>query len=97
LSLAAGANIGKTASIFEAVHGSASDLAGQNIANPAAVIMASVMMLNHIGEPDAARKIEMAVRDVIREGISVTLDLKKGSSCTTEQMGEAIIQKLISK
>ncbi len=97
LSLAAGANIGKGASVFEAVHGSAPDIADKNIANPAALVMASVMMLNHIGEPEAARKIETAVREVIREGISVTPDLKKDSSCTTSQMGDAIIRKLTSK
>lgn len=97
LGLAAGANIGKTASVFEAVHGSAPDIADKNIANPAAVIMASVMMLNHIGEPDAARRIETAVRTVIKEGICVTPDLKKDSACTTAQMGDAIIRKLTSK
>jgi isocitrate dehydrogenase (NAD+) len=97
LGLAAGANIGKTASVFESVHGSAHDLTGQNIANPAALILASVMMLNHIGESDAARRIEFAVRDVIKEGVFVTPDLKKGSSCTTAEMGDAVINKLISK
>lgn len=94
--LAAGANIGQKASVFEAAHGSAPDIAGQNTANPAGIIMASVLMLNHIGEPEAARKIESALRNVIREGACVTPDLKAGSSCTTAQMGDAIIKKILS-
>lgn len=94
LGLAASANIGKVASVFEAVHGSAPDITDKNIANPAGIILASVMMLNHLGETDAARRIEMAVRDVIREGQCLTPDLKPGSDGTTTGMGEAIISRI---
>ena len=96
LGLTAGANIGKTAAMFEAVHGSAPDIAGQGIANPSALIMAGVMMLDHLGEQSAARKIEQAVRAVIREGRHVTPDLKPGSACTTREMADAIIEKIQS-
>jgi len=96
LGLTAGANIGKEAAMFEAVHGSAPDIAGKGIANPSALIMAGVMMLEHLGEQTAARNIERAVRSVIREGTHVTPDLKPGSSCTTQEMAEAIVAKIQS-
>jgi hypothetical protein len=79
LGLTAGANIGTSAALFEAVHGSAPDIADKGIANPTATIMAGVMMLEHLGEPVAARKIERAVRAVIKCGDRLTPDLKKGS------------------
>ena len=94
LGLTAGANIGREAAMFEAVHGSAPDIAGKGIANPSALIMAGVMMLEHLGEQTAARKIEQAVRAVIREGRHVTPDLKPGSSCTTQEMADAIVAKI---
>ncbi len=94
LGVAPGANIGYDTAIFEAVHGSAPDIAGKNIANPSAIILASAMMLNHIGEPEAARKIEKAVAEVIREGKNVTRDLNPANSITTDQMADAIIEKL---
>ncbi len=96
LGLTAGANIGKHAAIFEAVHGSAPDIAGKNIANPTAVILAGVMLLEHLGEFEAARKVEVAVKDVIREGEFVTPDLKKESSCGTKEMAEEIVRKIRS-
>src|SRR5690606_18759501 len=67
LGLAPGANIGDGVAIFEAVHGSAPDIARQNIANPSALILAAVMMLDHIGEHDAAKRLEKAVANVIAE------------------------------
>ncbi len=94
LGLTAGANIGKTAAIFEAVHGSAPDIAGKNIANPTAVIMAGVMMLEYLGEFQAARHVETAVRDVIRAGKFVTPDLKKDSACGTKEMADEIVRRV---
>ncbi len=94
LGLAPGANIGYNASIFEAVHGSAPDIAGKNIANPAAIILAGVMMLRHLNEDAAADRIQKAVEDVVREGTSVTRDLNPASGIGTREMGEAIIRKL---
>jgi isocitrate dehydrogenase (NAD+) len=94
LGLAPGANIGYNAAIFEAVHGSAPDIAGKNIANPSAIILAGVMMLRHLNEDAAADRIEKAVEDVIREGKSVTRDLNPATPVGTREMGEAIIAKL---
>ena len=94
LGLIPGANIGTDAALFEAVHGSAPDIAGQNIANPTAVIMAGVMMLNHLGETEAASKIKAAVENVVEEGLSVTPDLNPDSKAGTIEMGEAIISAL---
>jgi isocitrate dehydrogenase (NAD+) len=94
LGLAPGANIGYNAAIFEAVHGSAPDIAGKNIANPSAIILAGVMMLRHLNEDAAADRIEKAVEDVIREGKSVTRDLNPANAVGTREMGQAIIAKL---
>ena len=94
LGLIPGANIGENAALFEAVHGSAPDITGQNIANPTAVIMAGVMMLNHLGETDAAYKIKAAVEQVVEEGECVTPDLNPQSTAGTVEMGDAIIALL---
>lgn len=94
LGLTAGANIGTNAAIFEAVHGSAPDIAHLGIANPTATILAGAMMLEHLGEIDAARRVEQAVRDVIREGTALTPDLKKGSTHGTNDLADAIVAKL---
>lgn len=94
LGLTVGANIGTDAAIFEAVHGSAPDIAHLGIANPIATILAGAMMLEHIGEAEAARRIEQAVRDVIREGVYLTPDLKKGSTYGTDDLAGAIVKKL---
>ncbi len=94
LGLAAGANIGKDAAIFEAVHGSAPDIAGKNIANPTAVIMSGAMMLEYLGELSAARRVETAVREVIREGNCVTPDLKKDSRHGTQEMAGEIVRRV---
>ncbi len=94
LGLIPGANIGTNAALFEAVHGSAPDIAGKNIANPTAVIMAGVMMLNHLGEMSAAKKIKDAVEKIVEQGDYVTPDLKPGSKIGTTEMGEAIIAAL---
>jgi isocitrate dehydrogenase (NAD+) len=94
LGLIPGANIGEDAALFEAVHGSAPDIAGQNKANPTAVIMAGVMMLQHLGEHAAAARIQTAVEGVICERQWVTADLNPQSSCGTAEMGAAIIAAL---
>ncbi len=94
LGLAPGANIGYNAAIFEAVHGSAPDIAGKNLANPCALILAGVMMLRHLGEESAADRIEQAVAEVLREGKSVTKDLKAEGYVGTTEMTDAIIAKL---
>jgi isocitrate dehydrogenase (NAD+) len=97
LGLTAGANIGTDAALFEAVHGSAPDIADLGIANPTAMILAGAMMLEHIGELSAARKIERAVRKVIRDGRVVTPDLNKDSPYGTQHMADAIIRELIEE
>ncbi len=94
LGLAPGANIGYNTAIFEAVHGSAPDIAGKNIANPCAIILAATMMLEHIGESDSGKKIASAVTTVIKEGKKVTRDLNPENYITTDQMADAIIEKL---
>jgi isocitrate dehydrogenase (NAD+) len=87
-----GANIGDTSAVFEAVHGSAPDIAGQNKANPTALLLSAVMMLRHIGELNAARRIELAVERVLSAGDVRTGDLG-GRSSTTEYT-QAIIDAL---
>jgi isocitrate dehydrogenase (NAD+) len=94
LGLAPGANIGKTVAMFEAVHGSAPDIAGKNIANPGALILASAMLLHHLGETAIAQRIEDAVASVVREGKQVTQDLNPSSPVSTAAMAQAIIGKL---
>ena len=92
LGVVAGANIGDDAAIFEAVHGSAPDIAGKGIANPLACILSAVMMLQHIHEDEAAMRIQSACRLVLAEGNIRTADL--GGASTTVQMTDAIIANL---
>ncbi len=98
LGVAPGANIGKDIAVFEAVHGSAPKYKGQNKANPTAMILSGVLMLDHIGEKEASKRLEKAVADVIAEGKYVTYDLKSDrndpSAVGTSQMADAIIGKL---
>jgi isocitrate dehydrogenase (NAD+) len=94
LGLAPGGNIGYKVALFEAVHGSAPDIAGKNIANPSAVILAAGMMLEHMGELAAAERIRKAVALVLKEGKRVTRDLNPGSSVTTTEMTDAIIESM---
>lgn len=95
LGLVPGANIGKDIAIFEAVHGSAPKLAGQNKANPVALILSGASLLDHIGEPEAAAKVRRAVAAVVEEGIFVTKDL--GGNATTTEMTAAIIKIIQGK
>lgn len=83
LGLVPGANIGTDGAIFEAVHGSAPDIAGKNIANPTAIILSGVMLLHHLGEHEAAKKIMTAIETVMAEGKTLTSDLG-GQASTTE-------------
>ena len=92
LGVAPGANIGEHAAVFEAVHGSAPKYAGQNKANPTALILSGVLMLRHLGYPDVAARVEDAVRAVISERKSVTYDL--GGTATTSGFADAIIARL---
>ena len=92
LGLAPSANIGADYALFEPVHGSAPRLAGKNIANPMAAIMASKMMLNYLGENIWAERIENAIVSVLKEGKVLTPDL--GGSSSTEQVTDAIINAL---
>ena len=90
LGIIPGANIGKDVAVFEAVHGSAPQIAGQNIANPTAIIQSAVMMLQYLGEVDAAKKIEKALEEVFLKGEKLTVDL--GGNSTTEEFTDEIIK-----
>ena len=95
LGLAPSANIGKNAAIFEAVHGSAPKHAGLNDANPTALILSAVLMLRHLGESEAADRIETAVLALLAEGKSVTHDL--GGNLGTSEFADAVIAKMSCK
>jgi isocitrate dehydrogenase (NAD+) len=98
LGVAPGANIGDDTSLFEPTHGSAPKYAGQNKVNPMAMMFSGMLMLRHIGERDAGDRLERALADVIREGTSVTYDMKARrddpSAVGTSQVADAIISKL---
>jgi len=83
LGVVAGANLGENGAVFEAVHGSAPDIAGQNRANPTALLQSAVLMLRYLDENDAAEQVETALFNVLREGTVRTRDIG-GSSSTTE-------------
>ncbi|GMV36762.1 MAG: isocitrate dehydrogenase [Fimbriimonadales bacterium] len=89
LGLTASVNVGESCSLYEAVHGSAPDIAGQNKANPIALIQCATMMLRDLGETEAADRVEKAVHTVLREGKTLTADL--GGSATTTEITDAII------
>ncbi len=94
LGLAPGANIGEFGAVFEAVHGSAPDIAGQGIANPTALMLSAVQMLNHIGEREAAKKMHDALLAVFADGKSITRDL--GGTAKTNEFARAIEEKMNS-
>ncbi len=85
-------NIGSDFAMFEAVHGSAPDIAGKNIANPLALLLAACLMLEHVGEEESAKSIRKAVYKVLEEGTCRTADL--GGSATTSEFTQAILEKL---
>jgi isocitrate dehydrogenase (NAD+) len=82
-------NLGEDAALFEAVHGTAPDLAGKGVANPTALLLSGVMMLKHAGEPQAARMIETALQRVYHERKHVTRDV--GGTASTEEFADAVI------
>jgi isocitrate dehydrogenase (NAD+) len=98
LGVTPGANIGADYAVFEPIHGSAPKYAGQNRANPVATVLSGVMMLRHLGEREAADRVERAVASVIAEGKDVTYDLKPTrddpSAVGTSQMADAIIKRM---
>jgi len=95
IGLAPGANIGDDYGMFEPVHGSAPKHAGKNKANPIATILAAKIMLDWLGEYEAAKRIEDAVEKVLSEGKIKTYDL--GGKATTRDMGDAIIEKILKE
>ena len=92
LGLAPGANIGQGCAMFEAVHGTAPDIAGKGVANPGALILAACMMLDYMTEGERAARIRTALEAVIREGTSTTGDL--GGTASTDRFTDAIIARL---
>lgn len=92
LGIIPGANIGKDCAVFEAVHGSAPQIAGKNIANPTAIIQSAIMMLKYLGEYECANKIENALEQVFLKGKKLTIDL--GGDASTEEFTEEIIKYL---
>ena len=92
LGLTPSGNIGDECSIFEAVHGSAPDIAGQNLANPTALLLSSCMMLQHMGLYSYAERIQNAIFQTIKEGKTVTGDLR--GTAKTDEYAAAIIEKL---
>jgi isocitrate dehydrogenase (NAD+) len=92
LGLAPGANIGRRAMIFEAVHGTAPDIAGQGVANPGALILAACMMLNEVGDRERAHRVRQALIDTVRAHRVLTRDM--GGTATTEEFTDAVIERL---
>jgi isocitrate dehydrogenase (NAD+) len=92
LGIVPGANMGETHAVFEAVHGSAPDIAGQGKANPTALMLSAVMLLIHIGETEAAHRLQSAIESVYREGKHLTGDV--GGSASSEEFTEAVIRTL---
>ncbi len=90
--MAPGANIGTEAAVFEPVHGSAPKYAGQNKANPTALMLSGVLMLRHLGHVDVAERVEAAIRDVIADGRHVTYDM--GGTAGTSEFADAVIARL---
>src|SRR5256885_803509 len=89
LGLVPGANLGHECAIFEAVHGSAPDIAGKNIANPTALLQSGVLMLHHIGEREAADRVHQALESGYRQKEDVTRDV--GGEASTDELADAVI------
>jgi isocitrate dehydrogenase (NAD+) len=98
LGMAPGANFGEEVAIFEPTHGSAPKYAGQNKVNPMAMMLSGMLMLRHLDETEAAERLESAIADVIREGASVTYDMKPSrddpTAVGTSEVADAIIDKM---
>ena len=91
LGVVPGANLGREAAVFEAVHGSAPDIAGQNVANPTALLLSALLMLDHIGETAAARRVRQALQEALA-GTVRTRDL--GGTASTSEFADAVIRRL---
>ncbi len=89
LGLVPGANLGTECAIFEAVHGSAPDIAGKNIANPTALLQSSILMLRHIGETNAAERVQAALERVYQSKEKLTRDI--GGTASTTEFADAVI------
>ena len=98
LGVAPGANLGEHAAVFEAVHGSAPKYQGLNKVNPTAMILSGVMMLHHLGEHEAAERLDRTVEAVLRDGRDVTYDLKPDrhdpTAVGTKEMAEAVVERM---
>ena len=100
LGLAPGANIGSDCAVFEATHGSAPDIAGMGIANPTAEILSAAMLLDYLGEDDAAARVRRAVQTTLAEGVSVTADIRRSltgsaeGAVSTQEYAQAVIANL---
>ena len=92
LGLVPGANIGEHGAVFEAVHGSAPDIAGQNVANPTALLQSGILMLRHIGEREAADRVERSMLKVYREGRVRTRDV--GGTARTNEFARAVVEAM---
>jgi isocitrate dehydrogenase (NAD+) len=92
LGLVPGANLGDHCAIFEAVHGSAPDIAGRDIANPSAVLLSGVLMLRHLGENEAADRVKAAIDRVYRSRKTLTRDV--GGNASTSQFADAVIEAM---
>jgi isocitrate dehydrogenase (NAD+) len=92
LGLVPGANLGDGVAIFEAVHGSAPDIAGKNLANPTAMMLSSVLMLRHLGMGEIADRVQRAIHNTYREGAHLTRDV--GGEATTEEFTNTVIGAL---
>jgi isocitrate dehydrogenase (NAD+) len=89
-----GANMGETHAVFEAVHGSAPDIAGKGIANPTALMRSAALLLGHLGENQAATRLDKAIHQVYLEGKHLTRDV--GGKASTSEFTDAVIEKLVS-
>jgi isocitrate dehydrogenase (NAD+) len=94
LGLVPGANLGENCAVFEAVHGSAPNIAGKNIANPTAMMLSAVLMIQHLGETEKANRIAFAIDAVYLKGEVLTPDL--GGTASTTQFAEAVVQHLVN-
>jgi isocitrate dehydrogenase (NAD+) len=96
--MAPGVNLGDECAIFEAVHGTAPRHAGHNRANPIALMLCGAMLLRHVAEDETAARLERAIADVVREGRTVTYDLKASrddpTAASTSEVADEVIEKL---
>jgi len=92
LGLVPGANLGDHCAIFEAVHGSAPDIAGKGLANPTAVLQSAILMLRHLKEPEAADRVHAALEKTYKEKLHLTRDM--GGTASTSEFADAVIENM---